>query len=163
MVVRGTVAPQARVRFPEVAFSHKKMKISTHTILAVIAYFIIQPYFGTQNALLFAISSVIIDIDHWFWAIYKNKKWLWLHEAYFWNLKEIKQMSIKEAKGKKVKPVLHVFHTIEFILLMLATSFFLPVLWPVFWGIVFHNTCDTGRMLVKGIHSRRRWSLFQKG
>jgi len=137
------------------------MKVSTHTILAVIAYFIIQPFVGTQAAIIFAISSVFIDIDHWFWAIHKAKKW-WLHEAYFWNLKDIKRMSAYEASGRRVKPVLHVFHTIEFMVLILAASLFLPVLWPVFWGIVFHNSCDMVRMLIKKIHRRRRLFLFQR-
>jgi hypothetical protein len=137
------------------------MQVSTHTILAVIAYFIIQPFVGTQFALIFAISSVVIDMDHWFWAIHKAKKW-WLHEAYFWNLNDMKRMHENETKGKKFSPVLHVFHTTEFILLVLAASFFLPVLWPVFWGIAFHNICDSAKMLLTKTHHRRRIFLSRK-
>ena len=138
------------------------MQVSTHTILAVIAYFIIQPFVGTKFALIFAVSSVVIDIDHWFWAIYKAKKW-WLHEAYFWNLEEVKQMNAHEARGRRIKQVFHIFHTAEFILLTLAASLFLPVLWPVLLGMVFHDCCDMLRMLITKTFKRRRWSLLQKG
>ncbi|MEM4239738.1 MAG: hypothetical protein QXM31_01365 [Candidatus Woesearchaeota archaeon] len=136
------------------------MKVSTHMILAVIAYFILQNFFGVKFALIFAISSVIVDIDHWFWAVYKAKKW-WLHEAYFWNLEDIKRMRVCEARGRKVKSVLHVFHTIEFILIALVAGLFLPVLLPAFWGIIFHFSCDMLQTFIEKTHGRRKLSLFQ--
>jgi len=137
------------------------MKVSTHTILALIAYFLIQPFSGIQTALLFALSSVLIDVDHWFWAIYKAKKW-WLHEAYFWTLKDIERMKEYEAKGRMPNQVLHVFHTAEFTTLLLAASFLLPVLWPVFFGMAFHITCDMLEMIVTKTTHRRKWVLLRR-
>jgi hypothetical protein len=137
------------------------MNISTHTILAVIAYFVVQHFFGTKFALIFAISSVIIDIDHWFWAVHKARKW-WLHEAYFWNLKDVKRMKAYEDKGRKFAAVFHVFHTAEFILLTLAAGFFFPVIQPVSLGLVFHECCDLLEMSYTRTLHRRKWSVFQK-
>ncbi|MEM4247308.1 MAG: hypothetical protein QXR48_02775 [Candidatus Woesearchaeota archaeon] len=127
----------------------------------MIVYFVMQPFFGTKFALIFAISSVIIDIDHWFWAIHKAKK-LWLHEAYLWTLKEIKRMSAYEARGKKFKPVLHVFHTAEIITIVLVAGLFLPAVLPVALGLIFHVVCDLIEMfLTKTLH-RRKWFLLKK-
>lgn len=137
------------------------MQASTHLILAVIAYFVIQSFLGTKFALIFAISSVVIDIDHWFWAIHKAKKW-WLHEAYFWTLNDIKRMRTHEAKGKKIKPVLHVFHTTEFIAITLIAGLLLLAILPVALGLIFHIGCDIMEMfLTKTLH-RRKWFLFKK-
>jgi len=86
---------------------------------------------------LFFISSIVIDVDHYFLYI-ARKKDLSLRKAYYYNRFEL----AKKLKKAKQKTVLCIFHTIEsfIVLFLLALSF--NLIFPIFFGALFHETTD---------------------
>ena len=90
------------------------------------------PWFIT----LFFLSSVLIDIDHYFYYIFKKK-----------NLNLIKAYKF----FKKPKEGIYLFHTLEFLLIFAVLTLlftfiwnfsFSFIFWPVFFGLLFHDLID---------------------
>lgn len=48
------------------------MKLQIHIAVSVLVAVFLQPYFGLQYAVLAAIVSVLIDVDHWLLYMFKK-------------------------------------------------------------------------------------------
>ena len=83
-----------------------------------------------QASLIF-LSSVLIDFDHYSWYAIKKKDWN-LKNAYYWN----------KALPKKHKPMMHIFHTIEFTILVGLLGFIWSGFFYIFIGMLFHSFSD---------------------
>ena len=95
----------------------KKMKTWVHILVSsVIAYFA-YPIAGWKVLLIF-VGGVMIDIDHYLWYIYDNKKFN-MFECYNHFTYEAEKNGFKDVAG-----ILMVFHTVDFLLAMVIISFF---------------------------------------
>ncbi len=123
----------------------------THAILGIISsiliYFIFKITFFEAFLIFFA--SVFTDFDHYTWYVLKKKDFS-LKNAYIFQKKE---MHIKH------KPIMHIFHTIEFLILILILSYFFNLLWFLLIGMLFHSFLDIIDMQYRGILNLREYSL----
>lgn len=109
-----------------------------HIILAIIVSLILYILkFKPIFIILFFLAAIFIDTDHYFLYVQRKKK-LNPFGAYKYNRYEI----AKEMKKTGQKYVLVIFHTIEFFIIFLILSFIFTVLWPVFFGCLFHELTD---------------------
>ena len=83
-----------------------------------------------QASLIF-IASVFIDFDHYIFII-KRKRYFNLKKAYFWH----------KNLPKKRKPIMHIFHSIEFIVLVAILSFYFNIFLFILIGMLFHSILD---------------------
>jgi membrane-bound metal-dependent hydrolase YbcI (DUF457 family) len=94
-----------------------------------------------QAALVF-LSSIFIDIDHYFYYLVK-KKGLNLKTAYkFFIESEKRWLSLPLEKREEYKRIIVIFHGIEFLLLITILSFLFPIIFWVFLGVLVHILVD---------------------
>jgi len=96
---------------------------------------ILFPAIGWLGAFVIFASSVLIDVDHYLWYVWKEKDWS-LKKAYFY---------LKNSK-RKVKRMM-ILHTFEFLLLLGIASFYSKFLFYILIGFVFHSIVDIIDML----------------
>ena len=122
-----------------------------HFILTVIASIFLFPILGWK-ILLFWLGSFFVDVDHYWWYILKFKD-LSLKKAYEWcNLR---------SKGLEPGFDFHVFHLIEFWILMLIWSLFSEFGFIIFLGLIYHNVFDFVDVIVSNKIDRRALSFFE--
>ena len=104
-----------------------KAHIILGSIFSIILYFLgLTPL---QCTVIF-LSSFLIDFDHYAWYVIKKKDFS-LRNAYYF------------LKGlEKEKPVMMIFHTFEFILLILILSLFYDFFLFILIGMLFHSLLD---------------------
>lgn len=100
-------------------------------ILAALAY----PFFGIQSILII-VGGFLIDADHYLFYIAKFRN-LSIRKAYNYH-KDIKPIS----KNQKQKLNPYVFHTAEFMLLLLFLSFKSTLFLIFLGGVVLHVIMD---------------------
>jgi len=121
-----------------------------HVLFGFIFSYIIY-WFTSINifeAILIFLSSVLIDFDHYLW-IAKRKKYFNLKKAYFWH----------KNLPKKHKPIMHIFHTIEFIIFIGILSFYSSFFFFILIGMVFHSILDIIEMFYSEKMGCREFSL----
>jgi len=109
-------------------------------------------------ALVF-LSSFLIDFDHYLASVFKTKdKSLRNSSEYHSKEQEIEKKEI--AQGIRKKSDFHLFHTIEFHLLV----GFLGILWIgffyVFIGMLFHSLVDVFDLISRRAFHRREYFFF---
>jgi len=107
-------------------------------LFCVILFFII-PQISFLGLILIFLSSILIDFDHYIWFIFNFKNFN-LKKAYLY---------AKNNKSKKNRKKLMIFHTIEFLILILILSYFFKFLIYVFIGLAFHILIDTIDLVFK--------------
>jgi len=121
---------------------------------------IVAPEITLLNIALIFFSSFLIDFDHYVTAALKTKKY---------NFKDIfkhhKKLLIKEnrdiARGIRRKGEdFHLFHTMEFHILIAALSIFSPIFLYVFIGMIFHSLLDVIHLINGGKFHRREYFFF---
>ncbi len=118
----------------------------THFVLGIVfvaVIFLIFPSVGIMNATIILAASVLIDIDHYFYYIYKTKK-LSLIKAYEWHRGLHKKCkAIPKEKKSEVHFGTCVFHGIEVLMLLFALGFFVSnIFYFIFIGFTFHLITD---------------------
>ena len=93
------------------------MKTSVHLVASAILAAVLYPIFQ-WNVLLIFVGGVLIDIDHYFWYIFKYKKF-----SLFSCYKHL-AVEVEKNKWKDVIGALFIFHTIEFLLMIVLMSFY---------------------------------------
>ena len=111
------------------------MKTPVHLVVSLILSALLYPLFGWKVLLVLA-SGVLIDIDHYFWYICKYKKF-GLLSCYRFLVVESEKNNWKDVTG-----ALFVFHTIEFILLVILLSFYNQLALIFAIGLFFHYLMD---------------------
>ena len=102
-----------------------------------------------QASLIF-FASVLIDFDHYmFWT--KREKTFNLKKAYFWH----KNLS------KNHKPIMHIFHTIEFLILVLILVYFWKGFFFILIAMLFHSILDIIDLAYRKELYVREFSFFR--
>ena len=114
-----------------------------------LALFLIFPFIGF-NVILVFLASVLIDVDH-YWHYLIRKKDISLKNAFNWH----------KNLPKFHKPVMHIFHTLEFFIVLCFFSLFFDFLIYILLGIIFHYLLDIIQLgYEKRIHVRE-YSLIK--
>lgn len=133
-----------------------------HVILGIIFsifLYYLFPGIGALNAVLVFLASVLIDFDHYMTAV-QSKKSFSLFDAfdYYKELEVIANKDIK--KGIRKKYDFHVFHTLEFHILVLLLGFFWQGFFFIFIGMLFHSLIDIISMSNAGVLYMREFFFF---
>lgn len=116
-------------------------------LLVSLSVLLVYPSTPAIPLLFFFFSSFLIDIDHYFVYLIKEKNFN-IKKSFYWH-KQFRE-------GNKFhKPMLHIFHTIEFHIFILIVSFFFPIFLFIFLGIFFHSLIDLLDLIIaKRVHAR---------
>mgnify|MGYP001603476788 CR=1 FL=1 len=111
------------------------MRTPVHLVVSLILSALLYPLFGWK-ALLILISGVTIDIDHYFWYISKFKEFN-LFRCY-----ECLTVEAEKNNWKDVIGSLFIFHTIEFLLIIVVASFYSEYALIFLIGLSVHYLLD---------------------
>ena len=111
------------------------MKPLAHLLSSLILALLLIPILE-WNALLVLAGGFLIDIDHYFWYVYKYRK-ISIFGSYKFFIKPMDEKNFKSVIG-----ILLVFHTIEFLLIMLAFSYLNKIALAFAIGLLLHYTLD---------------------
>ncbi|MEK6888578.1 MAG: hypothetical protein AABW80_00535 [Nanoarchaeota archaeon] len=105
------------------------------------------------------LASFLMDTDHYISAFLKTKKIDFMNN-YNYHLKEGEKRMKKLSKGIREREPFHLFHTIEFhIVVAILGLFWNPFLF-IFIGMVFHSLLDLGFMMYHDILFMREFFFF---
>ncbi|MFA7707816.1 MAG: hypothetical protein WCX73_02615 [Candidatus Pacearchaeota archaeon] len=123
-----------------------------HIILGAIFSLIAFYFFHLTiiEAGLIFLSSVLIDFDHYMFGAVRNKT-LNLKKLYFWH----------KNLGSSHKPMFHIFHSLEFLLLILILSFYYHFFLFILIGMVFHSILDLIDLIKRKAINCREFSLIR--
>ncbi len=102
-----------------------------------------------QASLVF-LSSILIDFDHYMFGAIRNKT-LNLKKLYFWH----------KSLGRTHKPIMHIFHSIEFIIFIGVLSFYYNIFLFIFIGMLFHSSLDLIEIIYNHKMGCREFSLIR--
>jgi hypothetical protein len=112
-----------------------KYHILAGVVFSFLLYLVFPIAFNPFNVLIVFLSSVLIDVDHYFYYVYKTKDWS-LNNAYK------KWKGFKQGNRDKEGEVIFIFHGIETIILFLLLMFVHKIFLFVLVGILFHLLLD---------------------
>lgn len=112
-------------------------------IFVAILYFFFSPIISLFGLAVILLSSVLIDIDHYVYYVYKKKD-LNPFKAHKWYLKNIKKFhSMSKEQKKKFYIGFYFFHGIESLIILLFLGFYIsPIFIFIFIGFFFHLSID---------------------
>jgi len=113
-------------------------------------FYKISPQINIFQASLIFLSSVLIDFDHYLWVI-KRKGYFNLKTAYYWH----KSLPLRH------KPIMEIFHTIEFIIFILILSYFFKIFYFILVGMLFHSLLDLIEIIYHKRGKCREFSLIR--
>jgi len=102
------------------------------------------------EACLILLASVFIDVDHYLFIVKRKKNWN-LKKAYYWH----------KGLPKDHKTMMHIFHTIEFTILILILSYFWNGFFFIFLGMLFHSGLDLIDLFYYSKYGAREFSLIR--
>lgn len=106
------------------------------------------------------LSSVFIDLDHYFCAV-KNTGKISLLKAFVYHSRQDLTLRRLEKNGKRPRGDFHLFHTLEFHLLIAVLGMFWTPFFYLFIGMVFHSFLDIFSLLKSGKIHRREYFLIR--
>jgi len=111
------------------------METSTHIVACSILTVIFYPFIGLSSLLIF-VGGLLVDVDHVLWYIYKTRDF---------NLKRCFEYFMKSRKPgcyNMYEGNMTVFHTMEFVLLMLFLSTIHDFMLIINIGLIVHLMMD---------------------
>jgi hypothetical protein len=125
------------------------MLILVHIIISFLIGIMLYPFFGVYS-IIFFFAGFLIDFDHYAEYVFREKdlnifkayKYFRKHGFSIGDDKNIKEIS------KKYRLHLNIFHTFEFLILLLIFSFFNKVILFIFLGFLIHVLTDLFEFLV---------------
>lgn len=110
------------------------MNVSRHSAANIVVAVPLWYFLGWDWKLvtIFIFAGVAIDIDHLFYFLVKCGQ-----------INPAKWISIGKAMRKRMQSGLYIFHSPEFNLLLLATSFFSDIIFVIFISNTVHIILDT--------------------
>jgi len=102
---------------------------------------LIFPKVPQYDYLLVFLASFLIDFDHYIIAALKLKSFN-LKKAYNYNLLQGKKLLEARKKGKREKGDLFIFHTVEFMAIVLILGLYWNPFLYVLLGMIFHVILD---------------------
>lgn len=119
----------------------------------------VAPNIGWVNLLLVFFASFLIDFDHYAASVMKSGK-IGLFHSFEYHKKLNAQGDKEKARGIKIKGDFHLFHTLEFHLLVALLGIFWTPFFYIFVGMVFHSLLDIISMMYMGVMYRREFFFF---
>lgn len=119
------------------------MNLREHVILGGGAAAALSPLLGAQDSLVFWGASVLIDVDHYWDYLWRNR---------FSDASPQKTFAFHHVLFRKVHDpavlALNLFHTAECLLMVWSAATWLGSsgLFAVFWGMLFHLGLDLARL-----------------
>ena len=111
------------------------MKTWVHFVFSLALAAVLYPIFNWR-ALLILLGGVFVDIDHYFWYAYRYKRFN-IFECYKYYI------TIHENRGfEKHSGSLLIFHTVEFLLAVVALSFYSEYALAFAIGFILHCAMD---------------------
>jgi len=118
-----------------------------HIAFGILLSILLYPYFGFYVIIIF-LASFLIDIDHFLWCGFKYKNW---------NLKNVYKFYIN---NNKLKDILNIFHTIEFLILLIILAFYFRFFLFFLIGVSLHYILDIIDLIVYKKYGKRAISLI---
>lgn len=106
-----------------------------HFLASLVLCAVLYPFYGI-NSFFVIVSGFLIDLDHYLWYVYKFKNFNFI-KAYKFYLKINKEKSF--AKQKKC---IIIFHSVEFLILMVILSFYSKIMFIILIGLLYHYVLD---------------------
>lgn len=104
--------------------------------------YIFFPSIGLFGLSIIFLSSVLIDIDHYLYYVFRKKDFN-LKRAFKWFVKFGKKFrSLPKEKQRKVRIPLCIFHGFESLLVLFILSYFSEVFYFIFFGFAIHLFFD---------------------
>ena len=124
----------------------------THLVLGMVLVAVILlafPSVGIVNATIILAASILIDIDHYIYYVYKIKK-LSPIKAYEWYRGHHKKCKvIPKEKKSEIHFGTCVFHGIEILILLFALGFFVSnIFYFILIGFTFHLIVDLSSEII---------------
>ncbi len=127
------------------------------TIFSLLVW-LTSPQINPLYIFLIFFSSILIDFDHYLCSALKTKK-LGIFHSFEYH-KEMGEIQRKEKdKGIRRRGDFHIFHTVEFHILVGLLSFIWLGFFYVFLGMIFHSLLDIYSFLYEGFIYRREFFL----
>jgi len=104
------------------------------------------PFIGISS-LLILFATYFIDVDHYFYCVFKHR---------IYSLKEC----ISFHKKDLGRDELHIFHTIEFWILLAIASIYSTFFLLISIGIFYHLAFDFLNIHIYSLYNRRTFSLY---
>jgi len=111
-------------------------------ILLIIFLFILHPEMGIIGISIILFSTLLIDIDHYIYYIYKKKYWSLINAYNFFNNKIKKVSSFPREKRNNLYVGFYFLHGFEIAFIMILLSYFSKYFLFAFVGISFHLLLD---------------------
>ena len=112
------------------------MRTWVHLVASAIISALLYSFFGWMGVVMIMVGGVLIDIDHYFSYAVKYKKWNIL-ECYKFYSRQVDAVDFKENEG-----ILLIFHTIEFLLIIVFLAFYFAAALAFLTGLAFHSLLD---------------------
>ena len=112
---------------------------SGFTVSYILVYFF---NFSLFAGIIVFLSSFLIDIDHYFFSVYKRRDLSLLNSIKEHYKLRRKLMSMPWKKRRKYKTPIMIFHGIEFWILIIILSFFSNIFLLILIGIIIHMSLD---------------------
>ncbi len=127
--------------------------------LFTLILWVAAPNIGWINLLLVFLASFLIDFDHYMAGARKIGT---LNLSKVLNYHTLMMRVEKQEQGKGIyrKGDFHIFHTIEFHLLIALLGIFFEPFFYIFIGMVFHSLLDVYSLLTAGRMYRREYFFF---
>lgn len=106
-----------------------------HFIASLLLSIVLYPFYGI-NSFFVLIGGFLTDLDHYIWYIYHFKDFSFI-KAYKYYLKVFKEKSFN-----KQKKCIIIFHTIEFLILIVILAFYSKIMFIILIGLLFHYAID---------------------
>lgn len=134
-----------------------------HVLLGILfagGLWFFAPEIKFYNILLLFLASVLIDFDHYAVSVFKTGK-ISLKDSFVYH-KDMQKIEEKEyKKGIKRKGDFHLFHTIEFHILIGVIGIFFSPFFYIFIGMVFHSLTDVFSLISGDRFYRREFFFFK--
>ena len=117
------------------------------------------PKIGFIGFFIILASTVLIDVDHYLYYVYKKKDWN-LKNAFNWYIQGGKKFNeMPKNQRENIYFGICIFHGIEFIIILFAFSFHFISLLFIIVGFVFHELLDLIESIQKKISPLKVVSL----
>ncbi|MEK6855278.1 MAG: hypothetical protein AABX73_03580 [Nanoarchaeota archaeon] len=127
-------------------------------VFSLVLWFFIRDISLINLALVF-LASVLIDFDHYAASVIKTGR-LSLIRSFDYHKKNEIEARKDIARGIRRKGDFHLFHTIEFHLILGILGLYWKGFFYIFIGMVFHSLLDIVSMAQEGSLHRREYFFF---
>ncbi len=123
-----------------------------------ILIWITAPQLNYVYVILLFLSTFLIDFDHYMCSVLKTKK-LGLFHSFKYHEKIKKQELAEKTRGLKQRGDFHLFHTVEFHILVGLLGLLWIGFFYIFLGMAFHSLLDIYSFLYDKTMYRREFFL----